>query len=83
VIRRRHRLDPSERLTRVLALPPERASCAPLLTAVEDVSLDVRAQRSAAWAPDAQRALVRLASRSRSSGPARRHDAARNGDEWA
>ncbi len=41
MIRRRHRLDPSERLRRVLSLPSEHASCAPLLAAVADVSLDV------------------------------------------
>jgi hypothetical protein len=41
MIRRRHRLDPSERLRRVRSLPSDDASCAPLLEAVADVSLDV------------------------------------------
>jgi HEAT repeat protein len=41
MIRRRPRLDPSERLRRVLSLPSDDASCAPLLEAVADVSLDV------------------------------------------
>jgi HEAT repeat protein len=41
MIRRRHRLDPSDRLRRVLSLPSEHASCAALLAAVADVSLDV------------------------------------------
>ena len=41
MIRRRHRLDPSERLTRVLSFPSDPASCAPLLAGVADVSLDV------------------------------------------
>jgi HEAT repeat protein len=41
MIRRRHRLDPSERLRRVRSLPSEHASCAALLAAVADVSLDV------------------------------------------
>lgn len=38
---RKRRLDPSERLRRIRSLPSERASCAPLLAAVADVSLDV------------------------------------------
>jgi HEAT repeat protein len=40
MIRRRHRRDP-ERLRWVLSLPSEHTSCAPLLAAVGDVSLDV------------------------------------------
>lgn len=40
MIARRH-ADPSERLRRVRSLPAEPASCAPLLAAVSDVSLDV------------------------------------------
>jgi HEAT repeat protein len=41
MIRRRHRLDPSERLRQVRSLPSEHASCAALVAAVADVSLDV------------------------------------------
>ena len=41
MIRRHHRPDPSERLRQVRALPSEHSSCAPLLAAVADVSLDV------------------------------------------
>jgi HEAT repeat protein len=41
MIGRRHRLNPSERLRRIRVLPSEHSSCAPLLAAVADVSLDV------------------------------------------
>jgi HEAT repeat protein len=58
MIRRRHRLDPSERLRRVLSLPAEHASCAPLLAAVADVSLDVARAALRRLAPLAGRAEI-------------------------
>ena len=61
MIRRRHRLDPSERLRRVLSLPSGHALLSLVSDPVGDVRLAVAHALARSQRPDAHQALARLA----------------------